>query len=119
MSSHKREKEKQINDSLDGLIRWALHDSVADAEPSPQVWERIRQQVANEPLAASPPPSSERKILPRRLWLTWLIGAGAEQPMPGDPRLAWQRRLHAFDMRGPASVVRIVEAKMLAMRMVS
>ena len=119
MSLHKREREKQINESLDGLIRWALQDSVADAEPSPRVWERIRQQAANERLAASPPSPPRRRGLPRRLWLTWLIGAGTDDPMIGDPRSAWQRRLHAFDMRGTESAVRIVEAKMSAMRMVA
>ena len=48
MSSRKRDKEQLVNDSLDGLIRWALHDSVAGAEPSSQVWERIEGRVVEE-----------------------------------------------------------------------
>jgi hypothetical protein len=119
MSLRRSDKEQLVDDSLDGLIRWALHDSVADAEPSPQVWERIRQRVVEDAEGAMAPSSARRRVLPRRLWLAWLIGAGADYPVLGDPRAAWQRRLHSFDMRASLSVVRIVEAKMPTMRLVS
>ncbi len=120
MSLHRADKEKLVDEYLDGLISWALQDSVACAEPSPQVWERIQQNVIEgaENAAANPPPARDLGF-PRRPRLGWLVGAGAEFPVPGDPRLAWQRRLHAFDMRASLSIVRIVEGKMPAMRMVS
>jgi len=104
---------------LDSLIRWALHDSVADDEPSPEVWKRIQQDIVNERRTAVARTPVRPHGKPRRLWLGWLLGAGAEYPVPGDPRFAWQRRLHAFDMRAPLSIVRIVEGKMPTLRLVS
>lgn len=51
--------------SLDALIRTTLRSSVADAEPSPQVWERIEHQIgkANEPARGSRP--RELELRPR------------------------------------------------------
>ena len=117
MSSRRADRERHVNHELDSLIRWALHDAVDGEEPSPQVWERIQQRISDDVSAAgaSPPP----RLFSRRLWLGWLIGAGANFPVPGDPRLAWQQRLHAFDVRAPLSVVSIVEGKMTALRLVA
>jgi hypothetical protein len=33
------------NDEVDALVRWALRDSVAGEEPSPEVWHRIRARL--------------------------------------------------------------------------
>jgi hypothetical protein len=33
------------NDEVDALVRWALRDSVAGEEPSPEVWDRIRARL--------------------------------------------------------------------------
>ncbi len=112
-------KHRLSDDDLDALIRWGLYDIVADTEPSSRVWQQIERQVREERRAAAPPKPVQHKKVTRRPWWGWLIGAGAEYPVPGDPRFAWQRRLHAFDMRAPVSVLRIVEGKLPAMRLVS
>jgi hypothetical protein len=117
MSLHRA--DKVVDDGLDSLIRWALYDSVADAEPSPQVWENIQESIASERKTTVARGPARRKIMPRRLWWGWLLGAGAQFPVPGDPRFAWQRRLHAFDMRAPLSIVRMIEGKMPTLRLVS
>jgi hypothetical protein len=118
MNILREDKDRFAEDGLDGLIRWALHDSVADAEPSPLVWERIQQRILDE-RETTTPSLPRRRIWSRSMWLGWLVGAGANCPVPGDPRLAWQRRLHAFDMRGSMSIVRIVEGGMPVLRLVS
>jgi hypothetical protein len=111
MSSHSKDPDVGL-DNLDGMIRWALHEAVADAEPSPDLWERIENQVRSV--------ERRRRDRPlRRLWLSWLIGAGASYPVPADPRLAWQRHLHAFDMRASLSMVRILESSMPVLRVVA
>jgi hypothetical protein len=117
MSSRRADRKRQTNHECDSLIRWALHDAVDGKEPSSRVWERIQQQISDDVSAAGASPPS--RLFSRRLWLGWLIGAGANFPVPGDPRLAWQRRLHAFDVRAPLSIVSIVEGKMSALRLVS
>ena len=119
MSLRKADKDQFINDNLDGLIRLVLQDSVAGAEPSPQVWERNEQHNVKIDKARSTATFVQHKTAPPRAWLGWLVGAGNGFPVPGDPRSAWQRRLHAFDMRGSLSIMRIVEGKMPAMRIVS
>ncbi len=119
MGMHSADKDGIANDGLDGLIRWALQDAVAGAEPSPQVWERLQQRVLDDGASAvAGPPPRKRPFTPRP-WLAWLIGAGANYPVPGDPRLAWQRRLHGFDMRASLSIVRIIEGSIPVLRMVS
>ncbi len=117
MSSRRAERDRRTHNEFDSLIRWALHDSVAAEEPSPDVWEQIQQRIADDATVARAAPPS--RIFSRRLWLGWLIGAGANFPVPGDPRLAWQRRLHAFDVRAPLSIVSMVEGKMPLLRLVS
>jgi len=37
--------EGRSADELDGLIRWALYDSVGQVHPPAHVWERIKQKV--------------------------------------------------------------------------
>jgi len=119
MSLHSTDKDRFTNDGIDDLIHWALRDSVAGEEPSPHVWERIQGGVLARREAALASRPRRRKALKRRLWLSWLVGAGANFPVPGDPRIAWQRRLHAFDVRAPLSVLRMVEGKMATLRLVS
>jgi hypothetical protein len=117
MSSHKQDRSS--TDALDSFIRWALHDSVAGAEPSSQVWQRVKTRVLDDIDVAKAHPPRRRKMPSSRLWFSWLVGAGANFPVPGDPRVAWQRRLHPFDMRAPLSVMRIVEGKMPVLRLVA
>ncbi|MBC7252030.1 MAG: hypothetical protein H5T62_17350 [Anaerolineae bacterium] len=45
------------DDELDRLIRWALYGLVAGAQPSPQVWHNVREQLA---------PSSAQLAAPER-----------------------------------------------------
>jgi len=118
MSSHRREKEKQLDDYLDGLIRWALHDSVAGAEPSSQVWERIEGRVVEELGQAAKLHRSRRQTFRPRSWLAWLLGAGAHNLVPGYPRSAEQRRLYA-NMRAAQSGVRLIECTMPVLRLVA
>ena len=119
MSSRKNDQEQWVNDSTDNLIRWALHDSVAGAEPSSRVWERIEGRIAAEMGNAVAPLQPRRKVFWRRLSLAWLVGAGADNLVPADPRFAGQRRLRAYDTRTPQSVVRLVECTMPALRLVA
>jgi hypothetical protein len=39
------EEDTYRNDEVDALVRWALRDSVAGEEPSPEVWHRIRARL--------------------------------------------------------------------------
>jgi len=50
MTLHRYIAEGQATDELDGLIQWALHESVEGAAPSTHAWERVLQDV--ERLAA-------------------------------------------------------------------
>ena len=50
MSFHRKswptvEENTYRNDEVDALIRWALRESVAGEEPSPEVWDRIRARL--------------------------------------------------------------------------
>jgi hypothetical protein len=119
MSSHSADTGKANDERLDYLVRWALHGAVADAEPSPHLWERIQTRIIDGAGAATADAPARRKSSSRRGWLSQLAGAGAPYPVPGDPRLAWQRRLHAFDMRASLSILRITEGKMPFLRLVS
>jgi hypothetical protein len=119
MSSRKANHEWSANDALDGLIRWAIRDSVADQEPSPDVWECIQQSLAQDYETVAPRSRFSLRIAPPRALFAWLVGAGADFPVPGDPRLAWQRRLCACDVRATQSIVRLAECTMPALRMVA
>jgi hypothetical protein len=108
-----------MNESLDGLIRWALHDGVHGAEPSPQAWERIQTRIRDGADSAVARPRKRQNPLSRRSWLGWLVGAGADFPVPGDPRAAWQRQMLAADMGMSLSIVRIIEGRMPILRLVA
>jgi hypothetical protein len=112
MSSHRVDDEWSTNDSIDGLIRWSLQDSVAGAEPSPQVWDRIQQHVAEEREQVAVHLRIQRAMRSRRSWFAGLVGAGAAFPVPADPRVAWQRRMNAYD-------VRLAECSMPVLRLVT
>jgi len=50
MSFHRKswprvEENTYRNDEVDALVRWALRESVAGEEPSPEVWDRIRARL--------------------------------------------------------------------------
>jgi hypothetical protein len=119
MNSHRQVKEKQIDDSLDGLIRWALHDSVAGAEPSSQVWERIEASVVEELEQAAKLPQPRSQTYRPRSWLAGLLGAGARNLVPGYTRSAGQRQLHAFEFRASQSGVSLVECTLPVLRLVA
>lgn len=111
--------KESSDDGMDHLISWALQDSVAGAEPSPQVWERIQQSIAdNDAIVVEDAPAWYRVLL-RCLSARWLIGGGQASSVPGDPRLAWQERVRAFDMGASLSVVRIIEGNMPFLRLVA
>jgi len=39
------EENRYQSDEVDALVRWALRESVAGEEPSPEVWDRIRARL--------------------------------------------------------------------------
>ena len=50
MSFHRKswprvEENTYRKDEVDALVRWALRESVAGEEPSPEVWDRIRARL--------------------------------------------------------------------------
>ncbi|MBM4429572.1 MAG: hypothetical protein FJ026_04385 [Chloroflexi bacterium] len=49
-------------DDLGRLIRWSLEDAVSGAEPSPDVWPRILQQVKQKGAASEPGPVRRRLL---------------------------------------------------------
>ena len=59
------------------------------------------------------------RVLLRCLSMRWLIGGGQASSVPGDPRLAWQERMRAFDIGASLSVVRIIEGNMPFLRLVA
>jgi len=73
MSFHRKnwltvEEDTYRNDEVDALVRWALRDSVAGEEPSPEVWHRIRARLEQP----------KTKLHPRRgrllsAQLSWLV----------------------------------------------
>lgn len=52
MSLHRVNRDLSADYGTDCLIRWVLRSSVAGAEPSPQVWERIQQRITHEAAVA-------------------------------------------------------------------
>jgi hypothetical protein len=119
MNLRRVNRDQSAEDNVDRLIRWALHDSVAGAEPSPQVWDRIQRGITGQAKAQAVSAPPWYAALFRRLSARWLVGAGAPSPVHADPRLAWQRRMQAFDADASLSVLRIIEGQMPAMRLVS
>ena len=110
--------KESSDDGMDYLISWALQDSVAGAEPSPQVWERIQQSITDNDVTVKDAPAWYQVLL-RYLSARWLIGGGQASSVPGDPRLAWQERVRAFDMGSSLSVMRIIEGNMPFLRLVA
>jgi hypothetical protein len=116
MSFHRRQSQS-VENGLDQLIRCMLYDSVAGAEPSPQVWERIQKRVLDDKRAARTSTFARCKTFLQDLCTVWLADAGAPLLVPGDPRAAWQPRLYFFDISAPLSFVRMFEGKMLVLCM--
>jgi hypothetical protein len=68
------EENSYQNDEIDALVRWALQDSVAGEEPSPEVWHKIRARL-EQPKAQFPP--RKRRVLVAQLsWLVQLLVLG-------------------------------------------
>lgn len=47
MTSRDR-SSKKLRDSLDLMIRWALHDEATSSAPAPGVWQRIRERASEQ-----------------------------------------------------------------------
>jgi hypothetical protein len=62
------------SDEIDTLVRWALRDSVAGEEPSPDVWHRIRARL-EQPKAQSHPQKG-RGLVAQWSWLVQLLVLG-------------------------------------------
>jgi hypothetical protein len=112
MSLNRVDRDPSV-DNIDSIIRWALRDSVADAEPSPQVWERIRQRIRGRAGASVERAPARHKALLRRLWPSQLVRPGATLVVPMDSRLAWQRRVYAFDLRASSPIIYMFESRMI------
>jgi hypothetical protein len=69
------EKNPYPNDEIDTLVRWALQDSVADEEPSPEVWHRIRARL-EQPKAQFHPPWKKKALVAQLSWLVQLLVLG-------------------------------------------
>jgi len=68
------EKSPYQNDEVDALVRWALWDSVAGEEPSPEVWHKIRAGL-EQPKAQSHPRRG-RVLVAQFSWLVQLLVLG-------------------------------------------
>ena len=68
------EENPYQSDEMDALVRWALRDSVAGEEPSPEVWHRIRARL--EQLKTKSPPRRGRVLSPQLSWLVHLLVLG-------------------------------------------
>jgi hypothetical protein len=69
------EKNPYQNDEIDTLVRWVLQDSVADEEPSPEVWHRIRARL-EQPKAQFHPPWKKKALVAQLSWLVQLLVLG-------------------------------------------
>lgn len=49
-------------DDLGRLLRWSLEDAVSGAEPSPDVWPRVLQQVKQKSAASKSGPARRRLL---------------------------------------------------------
>jgi hypothetical protein len=79
MSFHRKsrpttEENTYQSDEMDALIRWALRNSVAGEEPSPEVWDRIRAGL--EQPKAQLPPRRKRLLVAQWSWLVQLLVLG-------------------------------------------
>jgi hypothetical protein len=121
MSSRKTDPDLTTNDNLDHLIRWSLHFSVAEAEPSDAVWERIQQQVALKIEADAVPSGipAHIKLWFKRLWQGWTAGLETPPPIASDPLLQWHRQNHAMDQRTLRMGVSVIEGNLPVLRLVS
>ena len=119
--------KESADDGVDYLISWALQDSVVGAEPSPRVWERIQQSIADDEETVVEDAPDWHKMLLQFLSARWLTGGGEASSVPGDSRLAshrdtgmvWQERVRIFDMGASLSVMRIIEGNMPFLRLVA
>ena len=117
MSFHREQRGQSVENGLDQLIRCILYDSVADAEPSPRVWERIQKRILDEKPTAKEGVFARYKTFLQSLWVDWSAGASVSLHASGDPRVAWQPKLYFFDISAPLSFVRMFEGKMLVLCM--
>jgi hypothetical protein len=62
------------DDEIDALVRWALQDSVAGEEPSPEVWRKIRARL--EQPKAQFHPRRKRPLSAQFSWLVQLLVLG-------------------------------------------
>jgi hypothetical protein len=79
MSFHRKswptaEESTYPNDEMDALVRWALRDSVAGEEPSPEVWDKIRARL--EQPEAQPYPRRREGLVLQLSWLVRLVVLG-------------------------------------------
>lgn len=108
MNSHKNVQRDIAPDALDSVIRWALHDSVTGAEPSPQGWERLKRRLADEQAGVQ----TEKSGLFRRIGRAWtfsLVRPSIALPLP----------LYDWHANRLTHTMRIVEGKMPVLRVVS
>jgi hypothetical protein len=86
MNLHKMNKNQFNEHRVDYLVRYYLQESVANVEPSPQVWERIQLQIAGDARA----PVASEPVWHQALWqrLTKLPLAVFRLPdlFEGDPQ---------------------------------
>jgi hypothetical protein len=68
------EKNLHQDDEIDALVRWALQDSVAGEEPSPEVWHKIRARL--EQPKAQFLPRRKRLLSTQLSWLVQLLVLG-------------------------------------------
>jgi hypothetical protein len=68
------EENPYQSDEMDALVRWALRDSVAGEEPSPEVWHRIRARLEQPKVQSHP--RSGRFLSPQLSWLVQLLVLG-------------------------------------------
>ena len=79
MSFHRKswptvEENTYRNDEVDALVRWALRDSVAGEEPSPEVWYKIRARLEQPKTQLHP---RRGRLLSAQLsWLVQLLVLG-------------------------------------------
>ncbi len=76
----RKEFQEGAIEELDILIRVALRDSVAEAEPPPQVWGRIREQAQRWKMARQP---SGQVVFDMQLMLPSLVRVSMFYPFAG------------------------------------